>query len=189
MLGTAMLESYQVAYKIGMVPHTIADGMGSASGILLGEHLGRGESEKARSIIRYLFPLAIGLSVVVSAVMILIARPVVSIFALPDSSVDVAVLMVRLFNIRIATRMFNAVLLSAIRAGGDTKFLLFMDSGLVWLVGIPAAYIGLLVLGVDSLPVLFLLTQSEQVVRMIIGLLRCRSGKWLHNLTEETGTQ
>ena len=189
MLGTAMLEAYQVAYKIGMVPHTIADGMGSASGILLGEHLGRGESEKARSIIRYLFPLAIGLSVVVSAVMILIARPVVSIFALPDSSVDVAVLMVRLFNIRIATRMFNAVLLSAVRAGGDTKFLLFMDSGLVWLVGIPAAYIGLLVLGVDSLPVLFLLTQSEQVVRMIIGLLRCRSGKWLHNLTEETGTQ
>lgn len=189
MLGTAMMEAYQVAYKIGMVPHTIADGLGSASGILLGEHLGRGESEKARSIIRYLFPLAIGLSVVVSAVMILIARPVVSIFALPDSSVDVAVLMVRLFNIRIATRMFNAVLLSAIRAGGDTRFLLFMDSGLVWLVGIPAAYIGLLVLGVDSLPVLFLLTQSEQVVRMIIGLLRCRSGKWLHNLTEETGTQ
>ena len=41
----------------------------------------------------------------------------------------------------------------------------------------------------SGLPVLFLLTQSEQVVRMIIGLLRCRSGKWLHNLTEETGTQ
>ena len=189
MLGTAMLEAYQVAYKIGMVPYTIADGMGSASGILLGEHLGRGEPEKARSIIRYLFPLAIGLSIAVSAVMILIARPVVSIFALPDSSVEVAVLMVKLFNIRIATRMFNAVLLSAIRAGGDTKFLLFMDSGLVWLVGIPAAYIGLLVLGVNSLPVLFLLVQSEQVVRMIIGLLRCRSGKWLHNLTDETGTQ
>ena len=50
MLGTAMLEAYQVAYKIGMVPYTIADGMGSASGILLGEHLGRGETEKARSV-------------------------------------------------------------------------------------------------------------------------------------------
>ena len=183
------LEAYQVAYKIGMVPHTIADGMGSASGILLGEHLGRGETEKARSIIRGLFPLAIGLSIAVSAVMILIARPVVSIFALPDSSVNLAVLMVRLFNIRIATRMFNAVLLSAIRAGGDTRFLLLMDSGLVWLVGIPAAYIGLLVLRVNSLPVLFLLVQTEQVVRLIVGLLRCRSGKWLHNLTEETGTQ
>lgn len=121
--------------------------------------------------------------------MILIARPVVSIFALPDSSVNLAVLMVRLFNIRIATRMFNAVLLSAIRAGGDTRFLLLMDSGLVWLVGIPAAYIGLLVLRVNSLPVLFLLVQTEQVVRLIVGLLRCRSGKWLHNLTEETGTQ
>lgn len=189
MLGTAMLEAYQVAYKIGMVPHTIADGMGSASGILLGEHLGRGETEKARSVICGLFPLAIGLSIAVSAVMILIARPVVSIFALPDSSVNLAVLMVRLFNIRIATRMFNAVLLSAIRAGGDTRFLLLMDSGLVWLVGIPAAYIGLLVLRVNSLPVLFLLVQTEQVVRLIVGLLRCRSGKWLHNLTEETGTQ
>ena len=30
---------------------TIADGMGSASGILLGEHLGRGETEKARSVV------------------------------------------------------------------------------------------------------------------------------------------
>lgn len=189
MLGTSMLEAYQVSYKIGMVPYTIADGMGSASGILLGEHLGRGETEEARSTVRCLLPLAAGLSVVVSAVMIVIARPVVSVFALPDSSVDIAVLMVRLFNIRIATRMFNAVLLSAVRAGGDTKFLLFMDSGLVWLVGIPAAYIGLLLLKVNSLPVLFLLVQSEQVIRMVIGLIRCRSGVWLHNLTVETGSQ
>ena len=29
----------------------LADGMGSASGILLGEHLGRGETEKARSVV------------------------------------------------------------------------------------------------------------------------------------------
>ena len=83
--------------------------------------------------------------------------------------------------------MFNAVLLSAIRAGGDTRFLLIMDSGLVWLVGIPAAYIGLLVLRVNLCPCCSCWCRRSRWCALIVGLLRCRSGKWLHNLTEKQG--
>ena len=71
------------------------------------------------------------------------------------------------------------------RAGGDAVFLMFLDCGLVWSVGVPLAYAGVLLFGVESVVVLFLLVQVEQVVRMLLAGLRVRSGAWLRNLTDE----
>jgi Na+-driven multidrug efflux pump len=94
-------------------------------------------------------------------------------------------MMTRLFAIRIATRLFNIIFLSAIRAGGDSLFLMFLDCGLVWLLGLPIAYGSVLLLGVTSMPLLYVLVQAEQIVRLILGIGRYRSGAWLRNLTDE----
>ena len=40
-------------------------------------------------------------------------------------------------------RMFNfMVFIGALRAGGDTRFALFMEICSIWLIGVPAAYVG-----------------------------------------------
>ena len=90
-----------------------------------------------------------------------------------------------MFVLRIATRIFNVIFLSALRAGGDSLFLMFLDCGLVWLVGLPIAYGSILLLGITSLPWVYVLVQIEQVVRLILGIWRYRSGAWLRNLTNE----
>ena len=38
---------------------------------------------------------------------------------------------------------------------------------------------------VQTVPVLFLLVQTEQVVRLVLAIRRVRSGRWLRNLTDE----
>ena len=93
--------------------------------------------------------------------------------------------MTRLFVLRIATRIFNVVFLCALRAGGDSMFLMFLDCGIVWLAGLPIAYGSILLLGITSLPWVYVLVQIEQVVRLILGIWRYRSGTWLRNLTSE----
>jgi Na+-driven multidrug efflux pump len=61
---------------------------------------------------------------------------------------------------------------------------LFLDCGVLWLVGIPLAALFSMVLHIPSIVIFFLLIQLEGVVRIIIGMTRFFSFKWIHNVTE-----
>ena len=186
LLGSAALESYKVAYSISMIPYVITFGVGNACAFIIGERLGRKDLQGAKDTVRWLLPISAVAACAVTLIMVVAARPAVSMFRMSSPElVDSTVLMTRLFTIRTATRLFNVIFLFTIRAGGDSLFLMFLDCGLVWSVGVPLAYAGVLLFGVESVVVLFLLVQVEQVVRMILSGLRVRSGAWLRNLTDE----
>ncbi len=56
-----------------------------------------------------------------------------------------------------------------------------LDTGGVWLVGVPLVFLGGLVL---HLPIYYVyaLVQVEEVVKLIIGIPRLASRKWINNL-------
>jgi Na+-driven multidrug efflux pump len=81
--------------------------------------------------------------------------------------------------------MFNVMIFSSLRAGGDSRFLTFLDAGILWLVGLPLAYVLVYILKLDNLPIILLIVQIEQVIRLIIGSIRVKKGSWLNNLTHE----
>lgn len=186
LLGSAALESYKVAYSISMIPYVITFGVGNACAFIIGERLGRKDLQGAKDTVRWLLPISVVAACAVTLIMVILARPAVGLFRMSSPElVESTVLMTRLFTIRTATRLFNVIFLFTIRAGGDSVFLMFLDCGLVWSVGVPLAYAGVLLFGVESVVVLFLLVQVEQVVRMLLAGLRVRSGRWLRNLTDE----
>ncbi|MBE6971222.1 MAG: MATE family efflux transporter [Ruminococcaceae bacterium] len=186
LLGSAALECYKVGYSISMIPYVVTLGIGNACSMIVGESLGRKALQEAKNTIRYLLPLSGLFAVLLSGILILVSRPAVGLFELSSESLrEGTVLMTRLFALRIATRLFNIIFLCAIRAGGDSKFLLFLDCGIVWLVGLPIAYGAILLLGITSLPLVYVLVQIEQIVRLMLGIWRYRSGTWLRNLTDE----
>lgn len=186
LLGSAALECYKVGYSISMIPYVVTLGVGNACAMIVGERLGRKDLEGAQGTIRYLLPISALSAVLLSSILILVSRPAVGLFELSAESLrEGTVLMTRLFALRIATRLFNIIFLCAIRAGGDSKFLMFLDCGIVWLVGIPIAYGAILLLGITALPWVYVLVQIEQIVRLILGIWRYRTGKWLRNLTDE----
>jgi Na+-driven multidrug efflux pump len=55
---------------------------------------------------------------------------------------------------------------------------------IIWLVGVPMAYLAAFVL---HLPVYFvyLFAMSEEVTKWLLGVLRYRSRKWINNLTAQ----
>lgn len=80
-------------------------------------------------------------------------------------------------------RTFNSTLIvGVLRGGGDTAFSMYLEMGTVWLVGVPLAFLGALLL---KLPVyfVFLLVSVEEVVKAAIGIPRVRSRKWIKNVT------
>ena len=80
--------------------------------------------------------------------------------------------------------MFSYVLLSGIlRSGGDTRFCMMLDLVGVWVIGVPLAFIGVLVLH-QPLPVVAAMVFFEEWVKMVFALLRVKSGKWAHVLID-----
>jgi Na+-driven multidrug efflux pump len=69
-----------------------------------------------------------------------------------------------------------------LRAGGDTRFSLFLDGIIIWIVGVPMAYLGAFVL---DFPVylVYLCAMSEEAAKWVLGINRYFSRKWINNLT------
>lgn len=82
-------------------------------------------------------------------------------------------------------KMFNYVnIVGVLRSGGDTKVCLFLDCSGVWLIGIPMAFIGGLVLK-QPIYIVYAMVTLEEVYKTILSYIRYRQKKWLKNLTLE----
>ena len=74
--------------------------------------------------------------------------------------------------------------MGVLRSGGDTKVCLFLDCSGVWLIGIPMAFIGGLVLK-QPIYIVYAMVTLEEVYKTILSYIRYRQKKWLKNLTLE----
>jgi Na+-driven multidrug efflux pump len=82
-------------------------------------------------------------------------------------------------------KVFNYInIVGILRSGGDTTFCLLLDTGGVWLVGVPLVFLGGLVF---HLPIywVYALVQVEEVIKLIIGIPRLASKKWINNLAAD----
>ena len=187
MISSSALETYKIGNTVANFFFIFAMGLNNATGLIIGELLGQNEMEKAKEYSNYFVLLAVIFAIVAGTGVVVFARPLVSLFGLTDGVMaQSAIMIVRLFAIRIAFRMFNVIIMSSLRAGGDSLFLMFLDGGVMWLIGLPIAYISVLFLNVTNVAVLFLLCQIEQMARLVIGLGRYKKGYWLKDLTKET---
>lgn len=188
-LGTEAMDAYYVGNQISNMFFFIVQGLNSANGAILGASLGQGDLALAKRQGNWFVALAVVLSAVSSLLILTFAHPMVDLFGLQNANViREAVLIVRIFSIRISLRMFNVLVFSALRAGGDSKFLAFLDAGIMWIVGLPLAFLLVEGLHFTSIALVFLIIQVEQLVRMVIGLKRYFKGAWLIDLTQEVKT-
>lgn len=184
-LGTSSMEAYYVGSKISDIFFFVVMGISTATAVMVGNTLGSGDIEKAKKDGNYFIGMAGVLAVISTISIVVFASPMVSLFGLKDPSVFLnAVTIVRVFSIRISLRLFIVIVFASLRAGGDSKVLTFLDSGIMWFIGLPLAFFTVNVLKIHEISLVFLFIQLEQLVRMSLGLIRYKSGKWAVNLTK-----
>lgn len=158
-------------------------GICAASAVILGNELGDNRLKEAEEHARtYIFIQAI--ITCIGAVLVFLSKDLV-LLLFQGTSVEVAEavrLCIIVFSIFIPARMLNCLFIIAIlRAGGDTKAALFLDVSSVWLIGIPMAVLGGLVLKLP-IHIVFAMISINDVYKLIFGYLRYRKKKWLRNI-------
>ena len=183
-IGTQAMDAYYVANQIFNCFLFVVYGYGAAISVLVGTRLGQGRIELAIQEQNYYIGLSAVLSIFLVLFMIVLAQPMVGIFGLKDLVVsNLACLLVYVFAVKISMRLFNYMIFSTLKAGGDAKIIQFLDSGLMYLVGLPLAFVCVYLLNVRDIVVVLLLTQVEQLIRMVLGMLRLNRRLWAHDLT------
>ena len=184
-LGKEQMDAYYVGNQIFNLMTFIIYGYGNSVQILLGQKLGRGMIKEAREECDNHIGLAFVLSCILVSFLIIFAKPMVRLFALQDPAIEqLAVMIVRVFAVKASMRLYNFMIFCILRSGGDAKVIQFLDSGLEWLVGLPCAFLCVKVLGMTNIAVVLLITQLEQLIRLIFGMKRVRSYQWANDLTQ-----
>ncbi|MFV0379397.1 MAG: MATE family efflux transporter [Anaerorhabdus sp.] len=183
-LGKESMDAYYVGNQIYNIFLFVVYGFGGAIAVLVGSRLGEGKIERAKFEVKKYLKLSLMMAVVIISFMLVFAKPMVKLFSISDPATFIlATQVVSVLSIKASLRLFNFVSFSVLRAGGDTKVIQFLDSGILWLVGIPTAFIAINYFGVTSVIVALLAVQLEQLIRMVGALYRVISGKWAKNIT------
>ena len=99
-----------------------------------------------------------------------------------EKAFNLSVDIIRVLSVKIAFRLFNVIVFASLRAGGDSKYLTLLDSSILWGVGLSLTYFMIYLLGVKDIVLVILLGQSEQLVRLFLGIKRVKSKKWIRKL-------
>jgi putative MATE family efflux protein len=159
--------------------------LGDATLIIVGEKLGRGDLTGATETARKIMKVCVLVGIVAGALLFVASRGIVRLFDLTPAGVEYARLILMIYSLFLVVKIFNATIITGVlRCGGDTKYAMFAEVGAVWLIGVPLAFTGALLL---HLPVylVVLLVHIEEFIKLFLMTHRLLSNKWVKNLVRD----
>ena len=155
----------------------------SASGIMLGNILGRGRIEEAKDGAKKLLIMTL-LSAAVGSAIILILIPFILSFADLTMAAQEYLRMMMLINVYyIWGSAVNTTLIAGVfRAGGDSRFGMICDTIDMWGYALPLGFVSAFVLRLPVMWVYFLLC-TDEFVKWPWVLKHYFSGKWAKDIT------
>ncbi|MCK5812425.1 MAG: MATE family efflux transporter [Clostridiales bacterium] len=181
-LGVAAIASIQVALTISDLFWAFLIGFGNAISVIVGNHLGAREIDKAKHIAKVAMLYNFIGTLILSGIYLLTGRFVASIFNFDQKTIQDSINTIIVSASFMCVRSMNFLLIVGIlRSGGDTKFCLVIDFLSIYLIGVPLAFFSVHVL---KLPVHLCLAvvYTEEIVKFIIVYIRYKSDKWINVL-------
>jgi putative MATE family efflux protein len=187
-IGTTSIAAMNIVGTVDYLALVPFIGLSNAIAIITGHAIGAGDEDTAHRNVGRTLALTAFTALLVSGIVFAIKGPIIALYKI---SPDVALFSNRTLIVLAAwmlVRSQNMILVvGMMRSGGDTRYSLFLDGVIIWILGVPMAILGGLIL---HLPVylVYLMVMSEELTKCILGLRRYLSRKWIHNLTRTIDT-
>ena len=184
LLGTAALAAVQIANTAIQLLFVFTRGLSNACGIFIGRLVGQDDREGAIDY-SYRFALLLPFTGLLTGLITIAVHPLfLSLYQVSAETLALARMLLILQALQLALRADSMALVVGIfRAGGDTLFACLLDTGTVWLVGVPLAFLGVF-LGAP-LWCVCLLIFCDDIAKVTIGFVHLFREKWVRNVTAQ----
>ena len=183
-LGDDAVAANSIANIVKNIIACVCLGIGTGSGIIVGNELGIGNLEQARNYGRKLCTIA-WIAGVISGIFLLLCSPFILNFAdnLSDQAHQYLHTMLYICAYYMIGKSINSTVVAGIFcSGGDTRFGFLCDIVTMWIIIVP---IGMLSAFVWKLPVLvvYFLLNLDEFVKLPAVYRHYKQYKWVKNLT------
>ena len=185
-LSEASLPALTIAEQISSLAAVMAAGSASAVAVLIGTELGANRLVQAKANAKKLLGLVSGIGFVCACICIALAFVMPHVFPLTPQLKALATKLTIILGLFSPLSFVYGFCFCCMRAGGDTRNAMLLDSGFLWVVPVPAALLmGLFLPGKMGLFPAVILIQLLANSKVIWGLYLVKKGRWVRNITIE----
>ncbi len=182
-IGTESVAAVNIASTIEGVALVPMFGIGNACAIILGNAIGGGNSDLARDYSRKFLALAIAIGLALGALIYGASRFILGAYNISPEAAAYSRGVMTVMALALWLKASNLLIIVGIlRSGGDTRFSLAIDTGPMWLIGIPLALLGAFVLHLPVYFVVMMVVLGDELTKFLLGMWRVRSGRWLRDV-------
>lgn len=184
-MGDQAVAAITIATTIQDIVVVLFQGLSAATAVILGNELGAGKLKRAEQYAKNFFILQFLVTLAAMALCYMIRGNIIAMYRITPEVARNVNLCLLVFILYMPAKMFNYInIVGVLRSGGDTRMCLLIDTSGVWLIGIPMAFLGALVLK-QTIYVVYAMVMAEEIYKAGIGYWRYRQKKWLRNLAVE----
>lgn len=160
-------------------------GLGSGTGIIIGNELGQNHLDTAKEYGSKLLHISIWTGIV-SGIILILSMPIFIRFAssLNNSSLQYLRLMLLVCGFFMTGKSINVTLIDGVFcAGGDTRFGMWCDIVVIWLITVPIGAFAAFVLK-WPVPVVYLILSLDELLKLPAVIKHYKKYRWVRNLTK-----
>ena len=185
-LGTDAVAANSVANIVKNLVACFCLGLGSGSGIIVGNELGAGNLEKAKAYGQRLCKLSIICGVASGLFLLAVSPLIISVTDLSETASGYLKQMLVICSYYMIGKSVNGTTIAGIFcAGGDSKFGFICDTITMWCVTVPLGFIAAFVLKASVIVVYFIISLDE-IVKLPAVYRHYKKYKWVKDLTAKT---
>lgn len=182
-MGIDVIASVNVTEAIQNLFFVIGMALANSVAIVLGNEIGSKRTAHIQKYALISLGISFGSGALMGLFMIIFSPYIPGLFNVSTNILDMTIRSLATLGILCPVKYMNmCTIVGILRSGGDTKYSFFAELTSVWFVGVPAAFIGGLIL---KLPIynLYFLIGLEEVAKLAAAIPRILKKKWINDLT------
>lgn len=181
--GLNVVAGQNIASTINNIFNIVFIALGDAVAIIVGQHLGAGDMEKARDTDNKIIAFAVGSSILIGAIMFFTAGLFPELYNTNAQAKLIATHFIMVEAIIMPKDAFLHTSYFTIRAGGKTFITFLFDSVFMVAVSVPVAYIFSKFTTLDA-ALVFAVVHAFDLIKCVIGFVLVKKGVWMNNIVK-----
>ena len=182
-MGSAAVAANSVAQVARQLATVVSFGLSSAAAIYLGKTIGEKKTEYAKAYAKRFLILSIIMGILGGTVILAVSPLASAALTLSGTAKEYLRIMFFVMSYFVVGQAINTTLVVGVfRSGGDTRFGLILDMTTMWCCSILFGFLAAFVFKL-SVPVVYVILMSDEIIKIPITYKRYRSYKWLNDVT------
>lgn len=186
--GLSVVAAFNIESTVFNIFSVVFMSMGNAVSIMVGQALGAGNAEEAKTTDYRLFTVAIFSCFVMGVLLFGVSRYIPYIYNTTDTVRSLATTLIRVCACCMPLYAFSHCAYFTLRSGGKTILTFCFDSGYTWLISVPIAFVLTRFTNWDIV-LIFICVELANLIKAAFGFILVKKGIWIRNIVDDIASE